>query len=154
MTAADTKNNLIKIIVVLSTLLLLLFISSYYFLRDHGAKSYVSDTDDLQFSVNEASSTGVSITVENISETSYRYGAMFKLEKQENGNDWVSLNPISEWSQEDWCATISPKSSSLLSYTWDWYYGSIPPGNYRIIIDFSLGDESADQCTVYVEFSV
>ena len=154
MTAVTTKDRLLKIVVVLSTLLFLLLIFFYYSHGDHGAKSRVSGTDELQFSVDEASSTGVSITVKNMSETPYRYGAMFKLEKQDNQHAWISLHPISKWLQEDWLATVSPKSSSLLSYTWDWYYGTIPPGNYRIIIDFFSGDESTDYCTVYVEFSV
>lgn len=90
----------------------------------------------LTLSVDSSTSTNAVIEMKNETDSAYTYGAWFRLEKKSKEN-WVPLSPIDDvvWSQEDWGKTLHPGAVENVTYTWDWYYGNLRQGEYRIILN-------------------
>lgn len=101
--------------------------------------------EKLYLSVDDVSCDGITLAIKNKSDFSYGYGAFFRLEKRTGENDWVSVLPLEgvSWVQEDWISFVGPNENASISYTWDWYYGHIASGDYRILVEFSTEDRSS-----------
>lgn len=127
-----------------------------------GAKSTVeiSDRDDILYSVTEAFPDRVTTYIENNSEMTLVWGSEFYVEKNIDG-EWYTLeyielpgDPDRTWTLEGWVVesggTISEESC------WDWDYGHLPGGDYRIIrkCNFNIGDRSPEYMTLAAEFSI
>lgn len=86
---------------------------------------------------------------------SLEYGDDFLLEVQKNGAwEEIPVIPGGNYAFNSVAYTLSPKISSERELDWEWLYGSLAPGTYRIqknVMDFrEPGDY--DKYTVYAEF--
>ena len=114
-----------------------------------------SSSSDLILIVDDVSASEITITVENASNYSYGYGAGFKLEELSEHNKWVPVNSLEgvSWQQEDWISYINPGEIIPISYSWDWYYGHLPSGNYRILVEF-LTEDANSSTIAHASFSI
>lgn len=83
------------------------------------------------------SPTGLTVTFHNDTDQRISYGAWFRLEEP-SGGQWYSVEPIAPWGQYDWGIILFPQSSGDQDYGWDWYYGALERGDYRIIVEVSV----------------
>lgn len=76
------------------------------------------------------------LTITNNSEQEVNYGEAYKLEKMCESGDWENVDPVIENAGFNAIAYIvNPKSSRQMKIDWEWLYGKLPRGTYRIMID-------------------
>jgi len=103
-------------------------------------------TDDLvSLIVKEGSLTnsGATFILENHTDNSYRYGGSYSIEKERFGI-WFSLRPKRKLSSTLIAYDLGAKKSREIEIDWEYNYGKLTPGKYRIIKnigDFWVGTE-------------
>ena len=97
--------------------------------------------DGFVISVDEASvsPTGLTVVITNDTDQDYSYGAWYRVEKKKHDN-WVQVNPITYWGQNDWLDGVGANSTKSIVYEWEWYYGELKPGEYRIVLELQPGE--------------
>ncbi len=114
----------------------------------------VNTLDGIWIEVKEetVTPTGLEIVFHNTTDRDdYFYGAWYALEVYSKGK-WLKVNPLPdvEWSQEDWDRRVYTQEKlerfgngrtewsgylpNEMGYDWEWYYGALPRGKYRIVI--------------------
>lgn len=95
------------------------------------------------------SKTGATIILTNNSdyEISYGYGSSSLEIEYSMFNKWFMMLPKRNISTLAIGKIVKPKESVEITYDWKDKYGSLSSGNYRIIIDIMLSDESNSSIT-------
>jgi len=79
------------------------------------------------------SSTGLIVTLENNSDQQYVYGEEFMLEKEIEEN-WYQVPVITaDYGFNDIGYNLASSEVEELAIDWDWLYGSLDTGKYRIV---------------------
>ena len=103
--------------------------------------------------------SGLTLNIQNETDNTIDYGAWYRLEKLQD-KDWRSVEPLQgvSWAQDDWKKPVEPGAQATVDYCWDWYYGMLPAGKYRIIVSILAHEGSyGDTLISYnlaAEFSV
>lgn len=100
-----------------------------------------------------AKPTGLELIFHNTTEREdYFYGAWYVLELYTK-EQWLTVTPLPgvEWTMEDWARPVytqgvlemeycnddftewSSYQRNEMGYDWEWYYGELPSGEYRIV---------------------
>lgn len=110
---------------------------------------------DIQMSVKEQIVAGdaesVTLTVANVSDKDYTYGAMWALQTEKNGN-WQDVKPIEDMMWIEIAYVISPGQTNEDELKINDYYGTLAPGNYRIVKTFT--DTEGNGLTAYAPFTI
>lgn len=124
------------------------------------SEAVVNPIDGLKLSVCEGTVSPREATVEFTNRTGDDYGfsAEFSLEEQVRGK-WYAVEPSdgAVWGQDDWLRMVAAGESETYTYTWDWYYGKLPAGAYRILVNVWRQDADApvaERVTLSAEFSL
>lgn len=124
-----------------------------------GEKSIVKiiETDDISFYISELYSDGAEANIENNTNMTVHWGSEYSIEKKENG-EWYTIEPILDsiaWTMEQRGIAVG-ESVQKEKYCWDWLYGNLPVGDYRIIKAFSLYDDDKlkKHMNLAAEFSI
>lgn len=125
-----------------------------------GEKSkYAVSNNSISFKVKEGSLTKSKATfiLENLTDNDYSYGNPFSIEKEVNGI-WYELKPIKELSFNLPAYNLNAKDSKEIEIDWEYAYGKLTPGKYRIIkgvfhyIDTPIKEE--DMVYIAAEFII
>lgn len=119
----------------------------------------------------EISSLGIAISAKQISKTQATvvirqyepeidaemwFGEEFQLEKRD-GDDWIAV-PLAakgEYGFNDIAYMISLDDTTEHEYNWEWLYGSLAPGEYRIGIQiYARGTGVDEEYPVYAHFII
>jgi hypothetical protein len=119
----------------------------------------VNNFDGVNMTVKEetVSSTGLIVVIENNSKSQCIYSEDFVLEKKIKGN-WYQVPVIigKDYGFNDIGYNLASEENGEWAVEWDWLYGSLDTGEYRIIknvLDFrDTGD--FDQYKLAVEFKI
>ncbi len=110
---------------------------------------------DIQLTVEEQTVSGdaesVTLTVTNASDKEYTYGAMASIEAEKDGT-WEEVKPVSDLMWIAIAYVISPGQSNEETVTLKGNYGTLAPGNYRIVKEFT--DPQGGSLTAYAAFTV
>ena len=111
--------------------------------------------DGFSLVVDSVTEDSITLTFKNNTNITYGYGATYYLEKRTNQKSWNELSPLEGvfWMQDDWLLNVHPGKESTITYKWDWYYGSIPAGDYRIVI-LILEEGHKEPIMLSAEFSI
>jgi len=119
----------------------------------------INNLDGVTMTVKEgtASSTGLTVVMENNSDNQCIYGEFFELEKKID-ETWYRV-PVAiddNYGFNSIGYDLSPGDSREWEVDWNWLYGSLEPGNYRIIKDIVDLKGTGDYETYYLaaEFSI
>ncbi|EEG78627.1 immunoglobulin-like domain-containing protein [Dethiobacter alkaliphilus] len=103
------------------------------------------------------SNTGLTVVFENNTERECIYGEYFSLEKKINGT-WYQLPVVVDgnYGFNDIGYPLPPGGSGEFTAKWEWLYGTLEPGNYRIVKDILDVREPGDFDTYYLaaEFEI
>ena len=122
---------------------------------------------------NAAGEWGIQVSAENISPTglnyvitqsggdptaSFRYGSHYWLE-QYRDEEWVEVAYAPQEYEVGWTTEahlINRDSTTTIHIDWEWLYGELPAGQYRIgkVIDNHRGPSEQEHETYYVEFVI
>lgn len=101
--------------------------------------------------------TGVTLILKNDNAREYQYGSYYCVEEKK-GDDWIELPYISkeEVGWDDIAYIIPAKQSSEEKVDWEWLYGYLEEGEYRItkvIYDFRAAGDY-DTYALSAEFAI
>jgi len=113
----------------------------------------VNNIDGVTMVVKEgtASATGLTVTLENTSGNECIYGEYFWLEKK-IGEKWYQV-PVAfdgDYAFDDIGYILAPESSSEWVVDWEWLYGSLDTGQYRIVKNVLVSTDSGEYDTCYL----
>lgn len=95
----------------------------------------LNNFDGVNMNIKEetVSSTGLTVVIENNSETQCIYGEDFLLEKKIN-EKWYQVPTIIEnYGFDDIGYVLEPGEKGEWRVDWDWLYGKLDSGEYRIV---------------------
>lgn len=119
----------------------------------------VNDFDGVTMIVKKgtATPTGLTVAIKNNADNQCIYGEHFDLEKKIN-EIWYTVPVTIEggYGFNDIGYMLSSGEDREWAVDWDWLYGSLEPGEYRIIKDISDFRGTGDYDTYYlaVEFTI
>lgn len=107
----------------------------------------VNDFEGVTMTVKEGSllSTGLTVKFENNTDSESIYGSFYILEQMIDGN-WYEV-PVEfegEYGFDSIGYNLPSKGISIWDVDWEWLYGSLDPGQYRIIKDVLKFRDVAD----------
>lgn len=117
----------------------------------------VNNLDDVNMTVKGETPTGLTVVFQNNSNSECIYGEYFYLERKQDGNWYQVPVTIKEnYGFEDIAYILSPNDETEWEVDWDWLYGSLESGEYRIIKDVLELNESEEYDTYYLaaEFKI
>lgn len=109
---------------------------------DIGGKSslQIETEKSIAMEVKQVSETGIELEISNLGDTKASYGTWYSLEKNIDG-EWFELNfiegnaditfPMVEYN-------LNAGSSAKKQIDWEYAYGKLPEGHYRLIKDFEI----------------
>ncbi len=119
----------------------------------------VNNFDGVTMKVKEGSVTprGLRVIFDNKSDSECTYGEYYCLEKKTTGN-WYQIPVVIDgnYGFDDIGYPLAPSDNSQLAVDWEWLYGSLDPGDYRIvkdILDFR-GTADYDKYYLAAEFTI
>ena len=113
----------------------------------------------IQLDAENVTSSGLTLVVTqsgSIPGATLTTGQPYFLQREEN-NNWIPLEPLLEawgWTTEAWI--ISMNDTVRWDVSWEWLFGKLQPGHYRIGKDIYLETVSGnrEQAVYYVEFEI
>ncbi|HSN66501.1 MAG TPA: immunoglobulin-like domain-containing protein [Fusibacter sp.] len=119
----------------------------------------INDFEGVSMNVvdDSASSTGLTVLFENDSDKSCIYGSYYLLEKKIS-DKWYEVPVVFEgdYGFDDVGFPLEPSQTSEWTVEWEWLYGILDTGDYRIVKDILDFRGTGDFDTYYLaaEFSV
>lgn len=119
----------------------------------------VNDFEGVTMTVKEGtvSSTGLTVVFENISDRECIYGEYFCLEKNRDGK-WYQIPVIIDgnYGFDDIGYNLTRRGVGEWPVNWEWLYGSLDAGQYRIVKDVLVFEDSGEYNVYYLatEFSI
>lgn len=111
----------------------------------------------LEIVENTLSSEGLTLLIVNESDKTLTYNGSFFLEKKIDGN-WYEVNDIlgGKFGFDDEGLGTNAQETTELEIEWDWLYGNLNAGKYRLIKDVLVFRESGgfDNHSLAVEFEL
>jgi len=113
----------------------------------------VNNIDGVTMAVKEgtASPTGLTVTFENNSSSQCIYSESFWLEKKIDGS-WYQV-PVAfdgDYGFEDIGYILAAGGYGEWTVDWEWLYGSLDSGEYRIVKDVLVSTDSGEYDTYYL----
>jgi len=98
---------------------------------------YVNEEDNpIRMEIINVNNTGLSLIIINNTNERFLYGEPFSIERKENDR-WFSLEYANECAFTMIGYTLKANERIERNYSWDYCYGKLPTGEYRIIKNFS-----------------
>ncbi len=106
----------------------------------------IDDLNGVSMQIKEGTltKTGATVIITDTSNRKNIYGESYQLEKEENGI-WVALTPINEMFFTDIGYTINKNHTLELIVNWEYHYGVLESGTYRIL----KGTSEAGEATIH-----
>lgn len=113
--------------------------------------SYNTDQSikNVSLTITDVTPTGATLKIVDTNKEPYVYGEWYKIERFD-GTVWVDVDTVEEvYGFNDIGYLVDEKTNDLTIETdWEWLYGALPSGQYRIYKQVGLG-----QC-INVEFDI
>jgi len=107
----------------------------------------VTEIENVSISIFDISLTGATIMIKDTNRKPYTYGEWYKIEKQVNGK-WYEVKTIIENYGFNEIGYIPDKNNEVkFVMDWDWLYGELPLGSYRIL-------KQVDNQYISIEFGI
>lgn len=100
---------------------------------------------------------GIELTVMNCGEDTYNFGSYYLLEKHSyDPLDWIPLDYVTDepvaWTTQ--AIPVEPGETETFSIDWEWLYGALPSGQYRIMKNYSPTSNPETALTLSAEFLI
>ncbi len=125
----------------------------------------VNTLDGVTLSVEKYTGTSGDLEINNLIRLNYQSsddvgkilqtGAWFTIQRKVDGA-WYDLVPIAEVAWEEIAYNVPAGETTVLPVTWEYLYGELPPGEYRIVISIQDWRAPGDFDTYYLadEFEI
>lgn len=93
----------------------------------------ISEVENVSVSITDISLTGATITIKDTNEDKYTYGEWYVIQKEENGKWYNIPTKVKEYGFNYIGYEVDENNEVKFVIDWEWLYGELPQGNYRII---------------------
>jgi len=109
-----------------------------------------TDVANVSIRIFNVSPTGAAVTIRDTNDPPYVYGEWYRIEKESDGK-WCEVKTVIEdYGFEDigYLLAEDSKTKELnFNIDWEWLYGELPAGRYRLL-------KQVDQQYISVEFEI
>ena len=105
----------------------------------------------LSIKENTLTNTGVTLILKNDSNKLLRYDEVYKIEVKQN-NEWHKINAELYFNEPLW--EVEQNKSQELELKWEYGYGKLTKGEYRIIKEVYFENESEKKFYISAEFTI
>lgn len=97
-------------------------------------------TGKTALTLEKAGTTGATLILQNGTLRSLTYGEDYSLERLQEG-EWVAVEPVrDDYAFASVGYSLPARGRRTLEIDWEWLYGRLAPGDYRIGKEVSVGD--------------
>jgi beta-lactamase regulating signal transducer with metallopeptidase domain len=110
----------------------------------------------MQVQDDTATPSGVTVTLKNATETEYTYGESYAVQRKTD-NGWIAVVPVIEnYGFNDIGYMLPPMGSKEIIIDWEWLYGKLPAGDYRMVKEalFVRSPGDYDTFTLFAAFTI
>lgn len=100
-----------------------------------GDESIVPEGISMSVQMDSVTKKGAAITLLNKSDKDYQYGDQYYLQKHEDGRWYDVPYVIEDFGFNDIAYGLEKNNKSEFKVDWNWLYGELEPGEYRIVKD-------------------
>lgn len=98
------------------------------------ASSYtVTDVENVDAAIYNVSPVSADVIIKDTNDSPYTYGEWYKIEKEENGKWYDVETVIDEYGFNSIGYLVNENNEVKFDMNWEWLYGELPQGNYRIL---------------------
>lgn len=115
-----------------------------------------NNTDIMQVKNGTATPSGATITLKNVTDTECTFGESYTVQRKTD-NGWIDVVPVIEsYGFNDIGYMIPAMGSKEINIDWEWIYGKLPIGDYRIVKEvlFTKSQGDYDTFTLYAAFTI
>ncbi len=131
------KKSIKIALIVIGTLLIALSIIVLVTRLDSKLKEVnvyaTSEVENVSATISDISLTGATITIKDRNSTKYTYGEWYVIQKEENGKWYNISTKVKEYGFNSIGYEVDENNEVKFVIDWEWLYGKLPQGSYRII---------------------
>lgn len=106
-----------------------------------------TEVKNVSINISNISATGATIIIKDENNQPYTYGEWYKIERNIEGK-WQDVNTIiANYVFDDIAYLVDKNHEKKFVIDWEWLYGKLPSGNYRLI-------KKVDNKQISVEFVI
>ena len=113
----------------------------------------ISNHEDVSLSIKECTleNTGVTLVLKNDRNQTLRYDEVYEIEIKKD-NEWHKINVQLYFNEPLW--GVEQNSQEEMKLNWEYEYGKLPKGDYRIIKEVYFEKEEDQKFYVSAEFTI
>lgn len=124
-------------------------------LKTNEAEFNPADNVTMEIVDGSLTNTGATIVITDLSGEDNTYGEWYRIDRMENGK-WYELEDIVNgdvsWHMVGY--SVGEDNKLTMDVKWEWLYGPLENGKYRIVKDFSSKRDPYDNRHVAAEFTI
>ncbi len=120
------------------------------------SEKVITDTDIVTMKITDFSSKDIAVEINNTGKCEAGYGEAFSLEFKKDG-EWHILEPKGEAAFIEILYILEAESTCTWGHNFEYIYGELPEGEYRLIKEFTLygnSDNIGEPVTLSVQFKI
>jgi len=129
----NKKIKIILTVIIIFIGLVLFLATGARFVKVEESKYNISNIDGVSVSISDISLTGATIKIKDSSDISYAYGQWYVIEKEIDGKWYQLSTKIDNYGFNDIGYNTDENDEVIFVIEWEWLYGPLNLGNYRII---------------------
>ena len=92
-----------------------------------------TEVENVTMQILDVSATGATVVIKDTNEEPYMYGSWYKIERETDGK-WTEVKTVIDNYGFDLVGYLPDINGEVkFDVNWEWLYGQLPPGNYRIV---------------------
>lgn len=92
-----------------------------------------SEVENVSTTISDISLTGATITIKDTNESKYLYEEWYVIEKEIDGKMYSIPTKVKDYGFNSKGYTVDENNEVKFVIDWEWLYGELPQGSYRII---------------------
>lgn len=147
------KITLIVVGVIVLLFVLLALTTQSYFEEIEETVYATTEVENVSTTISDISLTGATITIKDTNENKYTYEEWYVIEKEIDGKMYSIPTKVKDYGFNSIGYTVDENNEVKFVIDWEWLYGELPQGSYRIIkkshdkyisIPFNIAETSED----------
>ena len=126
-------------------------------LKDESKYRITNEALNISIKKNSVTQVEVILDIKNDTNYTYTYGQSYTIEKYVDGK-WYVIEPKNDLVFNSIGYTIKPKEIKKIKINWEYHYGKLPSGKYRIVKDvfrnIDIPVDESDNYYIASEFTI
>lgn len=89
--------------------------------------------ENVAMAISDVTPTGATVTIQDDNQEPFVYGTWFQIEKEKNGVWYEVKTKITNYGFDEIGWLTDDRGRLTMTVDWEWLYGKLPGGHYRIL---------------------